>query len=161
MNKTNTSGVTNLLRYQIIVVEMRHTTSRKITYSWVVKDMLPMLTQLRTRVLLIVLANFSYMFPYETFNDTSIFIQSYLLIHLKRPELKKIRASYEDKFYLGIDISSSFGCMSLPSITGRNKNTHQFVTTYFTIKTGTYHRIYLAYDVIEDKPDLSLAFSIS
>jgi hypothetical protein len=99
------------------------------------------------------------MFFYKTFNDTSTFIQSYLLIHLKRPELKKIRTSYEDKFYLGVNISSSFGCMSLPFITSRNKNTHQFVTTYFIIKIGTYHRIYLAYDIVEDESDLFLTFS--
>jgi hypothetical protein len=138
---------------------MRHITSRKIIYSWVVKGMLSMLTQLCTRVLLIALANFLYMFFYETFNDTLTFIQSYLLIYLKRPELKKIRASYEDKFYLGVDISSSFGCMSLPFIIGRNENTHQFVITYFIIKTGTYYRIYLAYDIVEDELDLFLTFS--
>lgn len=157
INKSNTLGVTNTLGCQILVTEIESTSSGRPPYNCTVRGLNLLRSCLVRR--LIYIANFAILLPYEHFDDIPTFIRLYILVDMQRPDIRKIIKAYEDKFYLGLDISSATGCMAIPSRAGRNINTHEFVQKIFKIKTAGQHRIYLAYDTKEDDLELSSTLS--
>jgi hypothetical protein len=140
------------------VAEIERTFSGKPPYNCIIKGLNPFRSYLVRR--LIYIDNFAMLLFFEYFDDVPMFIQSYILIDMERPEMKKIMKAYEDKFYLGLDISLNTGCMAVPFSQGRNMNTHEFVKRFFKIKTAGQYKIYLAYDTKENDSKLFLTFFI-